>query len=203
MEAPGDCDYEMSPYFVEFPSASRVRMRGADEADTGPDTGARSSYRGVGRGDLEMVTLQHPSGASAIVYLWGATLTSYRTATGVENIFVSPGALFDGKKAIRGGVPVVFPQFGQPSKAMPQHGFARCARAEPIALWPQHALSALKRFVPMTDGAHPSPFSAPARGLSTRSPTRVKSLASCSRSQTARPPSHSGLSHIVLSMLSR
>lgn len=38
---------------------------------------------------------------------------------------MSPGAIFDGKKAIRGGVPVVFPQFGQPDKAMAQHGFAR------------------------------------------------------------------------------
>ena len=28
-------------------------------------------------------------------------------------------------KAIRGGIPVVFPQFGRPSQAMSQHGFAR------------------------------------------------------------------------------
>jgi D-hexose-6-phosphate mutarotase len=27
--------------------------------------------------------------------------------------------------AIRGGIPVVFPQFGQPDAAMAQHGFAR------------------------------------------------------------------------------
>jgi glucose-6-phosphate 1-epimerase len=31
----------------------------------------------------------------------------------------------DGSKAIRGGIPLVFPQFGQPDKAMPQHGFLR------------------------------------------------------------------------------
>jgi glucose-6-phosphate 1-epimerase len=72
-----------------------------------------------------MVTLKHQSGASAEVYLFGATLTSYKTPDGKERIFVSPGAIFDGKKAIRGGVPVVFPQFGQPDKAMAQHGFAR------------------------------------------------------------------------------
>jgi hypothetical protein len=27
--------------------------------------------------------------------------------------------------AIRGGIPLVFPQFGQPRKEMPSHGFAR------------------------------------------------------------------------------
>jgi glucose-6-phosphate 1-epimerase len=38
---------------------------------------------------------------------------------------MSSGAVFNGAKAIRGGVPVVFPQFGQPNKALPSHGFAR------------------------------------------------------------------------------
>lgn len=78
-----------------------------------------------GQGDLDTVVLRHASGASAEIYLLGATLTSYKTSDGKEQIFVSPGAIFDGKKAIRGGVPLVFPQFGQPDKAMAQHGFAR------------------------------------------------------------------------------
>merc|ERR1711869_154054 len=78
-----------------------------------------------GKGDMDTVVLKHSSGASAEIYLFGATLTSYKTADGKEQIFVSPGALFDGKKAIRGGVPVVFQQFGQPDPAMAQHGFAR------------------------------------------------------------------------------
>mmetsp|Transcript_96773 Transcript_96773/g.230311 ORF Transcript_96773/g.230311 Transcript_96773/m.230311 type:complete len:303 (+) Transcript_96773:1-909(+) len=83
------------------------------------------SGAGKGQGDLDTVELRHASGASAQIYLFGATLTSYKTPDGVERIFVSPGAIFDGKKAIRGGVPLVFPQFGQPDKAMAQHGFAR------------------------------------------------------------------------------
>ncbi|CAE7195793.1 unnamed protein product [Symbiodinium pilosum] len=83
------------------------------------------SAPGKGQGDLDVVELRHASGATAQIYLWGATLTSYKTPDGTERIFVSPGALFDGKKAIRGGVPLVFPQFGQPDKAMAQHGFAR------------------------------------------------------------------------------
>lgn len=78
-----------------------------------------------GEGGQQKVVLQHASGATAEVYLWGATLTSYKAPSGKESIFVSPAAIFDGKKAIRGGVPLVFPQFGQPDKAMPQHGIAR------------------------------------------------------------------------------
>lgn len=74
---------------------------------------------------METVVLKHASGATAEIYLWGATLTSYKTPDGVERIFCSPGAIFDGKKAVRGGIPLVFPQFGQPDKAMPQHGVAR------------------------------------------------------------------------------
>lgn len=79
----------------------------------------------IGNGGLGMVALRHESGASAEIYLWGATLTSYKRPGGLESIFVSPGAIFDGKKAIRGGVPLVFPQFGQPDTSMPQHGLAR------------------------------------------------------------------------------
>lgn len=37
--------------------------------------------------------------------------------------------MFDGKKAIRGGIPVVFPQFG-PWELGPQHGFARISKWE-------------------------------------------------------------------------
>uniref|UniRef100_A0A2H1W608 Galactose mutarotase n=1 Tax=Spodoptera frugiperda TaxID=7108 RepID=A0A2H1W608_SPOFR len=39
----------------------------------------------------------------------------------------SKQAVFDGKRAIRGGIPFVFPQFGQWAFG-PQHGFARIAR---------------------------------------------------------------------------
>lgn len=86
---------------------------------------------------LPTVVLRH-AGCSAEVYLFGGTLCSYKTpngaAEGREHIFVSPGAIYDGKKAIRGGVPLVFPQFGQPDKSMPQHGFARSSTWEVKAI---------------------------------------------------------------------
>jgi glucose-6-phosphate 1-epimerase len=58
------------------------------------------------------------------VYLFGATITSWKRA-GKEMLLLSELAIFDGKKAIRGGIPLVFPQFGQPNPSMPQHGLAR------------------------------------------------------------------------------
>jgi glucose-6-phosphate 1-epimerase len=43
---------------------------------------------------------------------------------GRERLFLSPNNLWDGKSAIRGGVPVCFPQFNQRG-TLPKHGFAR------------------------------------------------------------------------------
>ncbi|XP_055385921.1 uncharacterized protein LOC129614951 isoform X2 [Condylostylus longicornis] len=53
----------------------------------------------------------------------GATVVSWRV-NNQEQLFVSKLASFDGKKAIRGGIPFVFPQFG-PWPFGPQHGFGR------------------------------------------------------------------------------
>ncbi|CAG0886877.1 unnamed protein product [Darwinula stevensoni] len=57
------------------------------------------------------------------VIITGATIVSWRV-NNQEQLFVSKQAIFDGKKAIRGGVPFVFPQFGSWAIG-PQHGFAR------------------------------------------------------------------------------
>ncbi|GFX91349.1 putative glucose-6-phosphate 1-epimerase [Trichonephila clavipes] len=70
----------------------------------------------------ETVTLKK-NNSSATVHLFGATLTSWKPC-GVEALFVSQKSYFDSQKPIRGGVPVVFPQFG-PWEWGPQHGFAR------------------------------------------------------------------------------
>lgn len=74
---------------------------------------------------LEPITLNHKSGSSATIHPFGATVTSFKTAQR-EVLFVSSSAKLDGSKAIRGGIPLVFPQFGQPDKSYPQHGFLRC-----------------------------------------------------------------------------
>ncbi|MEP6721703.1 MAG: D-hexose-6-phosphate mutarotase [Variovorax sp.] len=70
------------------------------------------------------LALTPPEGGRAVVSLHGAQLLSWTTADGVERIYLSPDALFDGRGAIRGGVPVCWPQFNQRG-ALPKHGFAR------------------------------------------------------------------------------
>ena len=78
----------------------------------------------------QIVTATLPSHDSVTINLFGATVTSWRTSGGNEQLFLSEKAHLDGSKAIRGGIPVVFPVFGPPPKnhatsALPQHGFAR------------------------------------------------------------------------------
>jgi hypothetical protein len=73
----------------------------------------------AGHGDLQKVVLFRGERETSLnvveVYLFGATLTSW-VSEGRENIYVSPDSLWNGVKAIRGGIPIVFPQFGQPGK---------------------------------------------------------------------------------------
>ena len=73
-----------------------------------------------GQNGLEKYVIHSPSKRStADVYLFGSHLTSYKI-DGKELIFLSSTSQFDGMKAIRGGIPLCFPQFG-PGK-LQQHG---------------------------------------------------------------------------------
>lgn len=77
-----------------------------------------------GRGQLPSCQLKHPSGAQAEIYAHGAHLTSWKSARAKDWIFTSEQAKFDGVAAIRGGVPIIFPQFNAFGDG-PRHGFAR------------------------------------------------------------------------------
>ncbi|KAL3148704.1 hypothetical protein ABBQ38_014117 [Trebouxia sp. C0009 RCD-2024] len=74
---------------------------------------------------LKKVQIASPTGSTAEVYLHGAHLTSWKNNNGEEQIFVSKQAVFKPPKAIRGGIPVCFPQFGDMGPIKAQHGFAR------------------------------------------------------------------------------
>jgi len=76
-----------------------------------------------GHGGLLKVTLQHENGSTVECYLYGAHIVSWKDSTGKDLLFVSKNSFFAHGKPIRGGVPVIFPQFG-PGE-LPQHGFAR------------------------------------------------------------------------------
>lgn len=75
-------------------------------------------------GQLPALLLTAPDGAQAIVTLYGAHLVSWRGADGRERLFCSAQSSLDGSRALRGGVPVIFPQFAERGSGM-RHGFAR------------------------------------------------------------------------------
>ncbi|XP_064391052.1 uncharacterized protein LOC135338887 [Halichondria panicea] len=75
---------------------------------------------------MELVEVCRDSQTKAVVNLHGATLQSWIN-NGEEMIFVSKDAVFNNVKAIRGGIPVVFPCFGAWDMG-PQHGFARTSK---------------------------------------------------------------------------
>lgn len=71
--------------------------------------------------------LSNDAGDTAEIYAHGAHITSWRTADGVERLFLSERAEFRDGVAIRGGVPIIFPQFAGLG-ALPKHGLARTAQ---------------------------------------------------------------------------
>ena len=76
---------------------------------------------------LPAVRLCAPDGATATITLHGAHVVSWKSRQGVEQLYLSPNTRFESGQAIRGGVPVVFPQFNTRG-VLPRHGFARTCR---------------------------------------------------------------------------
>lgn len=77
-----------------------------------------------GEGGLPKLLLAAADGARAEIHAHGAHLTSWIPAGGSERLYLSRKALFQNGAAIRGGMPVIFPQFAGEGP-LPKHGFAR------------------------------------------------------------------------------
>jgi glucose-6-phosphate 1-epimerase len=78
-----------------------------------------------GAGNLPKVILVARDGARAEIFLHGAHLTSWIPAgEGGDRLFLSACSRFSAGAAIRGGIPVSFPQFATQGP-LPNHGFAR------------------------------------------------------------------------------
>lgn len=73
---------------------------------------------------LPALGLSTAGGARAVISLFGGQVLSWKPAGGEERLYLSERAVFDGSTAIRGGVPVCFPQFAGLG-SLPKHGFAR------------------------------------------------------------------------------
>jgi glucose-6-phosphate 1-epimerase len=61
---------------------------------------------------LPAIALKLGQGDSVLICLQGAQVLSW-VGLGQERLFLSPRAAHDGQSAIRGGIPVCFPQFNQ------------------------------------------------------------------------------------------
>ncbi|XP_020228434.1 putative glucose-6-phosphate 1-epimerase [Cajanus cajan] len=78
----------------------------------------------MGINGLEKIILREVRGFSAEVYLYGGQVTSWKNELGEELLFVSSKTSFKPPKAIRGGIPICFPQFSNHG-SLENHGFAR------------------------------------------------------------------------------
>jgi glucose-6-phosphate 1-epimerase len=76
--------------------------------------------------------LTSPDGAEARLSLEGGHLLSWMPAGAGEQLYLSPRSEFVPGKAIRGGVPVCFPQFAERGPLV-KHGFARTMRWEVVS----------------------------------------------------------------------
>ncbi len=88
--------------------------------------------------NLPCLRLTLPSQDTVLVALHGAQVLSWQTGDGRERLYLSPQAVTDGQAAIRGGVPVCFPQFNTRGP-LPKHGFARNLAWQPMPRPPAEA----------------------------------------------------------------
>lgn len=73
-------------------------------------------------------TVLSASGLSEVhIQHFGAHITSWKNQNGIEMLYISPTAVYDGERAIRGGIPICFPQFGNRGTGK-KHGFARTTK---------------------------------------------------------------------------
>jgi glucose-6-phosphate 1-epimerase len=81
---------------------------------------------------MPKLSLAAADGARAEVYLHGAHVTSWIPAgETADRLFLSARSAFGPGKAIRGGIPVCFPQFANQGP-LPNHGFARVSAWETV-----------------------------------------------------------------------
>uniref|UniRef100_A0A5B7B1G0 glucose-6-phosphate 1-epimerase n=2 Tax=Davidia involucrata TaxID=16924 RepID=A0A5B7B1G0_DAVIN len=70
------------------------------------------------------IVLSEPNGSTAEVLLYGGQVVSWKNEQREELLFMSSKAIRKPPRAIRGGIPICFPQFAN-FGSLEQHGFAR------------------------------------------------------------------------------
>lgn len=86
-------------------------------------TTSSAHFNQVGEG-LPLLVVENALG-SAVIVIQGAHLVSFIPNEGKELLWLSPKAVFEPAKAVRGGIPLCMPWFGGHPDGLPSHGFAR------------------------------------------------------------------------------
>jgi D-hexose-6-phosphate mutarotase len=81
-----------------------------------------------GQNELPMIEVSTPW-STAEIYLHGAHVTHFQKQGEAPLLFMSQCSRFEEERPIRGGVPIIFPWFGQ-REGLGQHGFARVTNWE-------------------------------------------------------------------------
>jgi len=107
----------------------------AYDVEFGNEDGSTRAWVTLRAGQVEpappRIVLAHASGARAEVYPRGAHVARWTDAAGDDLLFLSTRTRFAPGVALRGGIPVVFPQFADRGP-LPKHGFARTAPWERV-----------------------------------------------------------------------
>jgi glucose-6-phosphate 1-epimerase len=85
------------------------------------------------------IVLSEPGSGRATIKLHGAHVTAWEPENSKEILFISEKANYRPGAAIRGGVPIVFPQFSNRGP-LPKHGFARTEKWTLIQEFPGKAV---------------------------------------------------------------
>jgi glucose-6-phosphate 1-epimerase len=88
-----------------------------------------------------------PSQDTVLVALHGAHVLSWQTGDGRERLYLSPDAVMDGQAAIRGGVPLCFPQFNTRG-SLAKHGFVRNLAWQPVISADPEGVSDVQHSIP-------------------------------------------------------
>jgi glucose-6-phosphate 1-epimerase len=91
------------------------------------------------------LTLRAPDGARATVLLHGGQLVSWIPSGGEEQLYLSPNSRYGTGASVRGGVPVIFPQFSEQGP-LPRHGLVRTRSWEAVedVVRGRHAIGVLR-----------------------------------------------------------
>lgn len=93
----------------------------------------------------EALRLRAPDGSTAIVLLHGGHLVSWVPLGQGEQLYLSPTARYGAGASVRGGMPVIFPQFNERGP-LPRHGLVRTRAWTPVesVVRGGHALGVLR-----------------------------------------------------------